>query len=662
MKTLNASPIFTPISIGNMKLKNRLVVSPMVTVYCDTDGMATERFIAYHETKAKGGWGMIIVEDYAVDPLGRGFWTAGLWKDEQIQSHTELTERVHNAGAKIIAQIYHAGRQTTPAVILEQPVSASPLPCPVLGVMPRELTVPEIRKIVSEFGDTALRAKKAGFDGVEVHGAHGYLIAQFMSKYSNKRCDEYGGSLENRLRFPLEIVADIREKCSPDFMIDFRISGDEKVPGGRTIEETKAVAIKLEKQGVDLLHISAGTYESTWAIIPPMNITPGWIVDHAEEVKRVVNIPVMTVGRITDPFLAESILLSKKADLIAMGRPSLADPDLPNKFANGKYDDIRHCIGCQQGCLEFVFKNEPIRCLVNPTCGYEYLKEFKKTERPKKITVVGAGPAGLEAARTATLAGHKVTLYEQTDRFGGQFATAAIPPTKGDISSFISWLVRQVEKLGVNIKLNTKYTAAICDKEKPDLVIIAAGATPLKPLISGINGENVLCAEDVLLGKVSTKQKVVIAGGGMIGCETATYLSSLGKQVTIVEMLTTIASDEEFTRRVLLLKDIEERHIEVITEAKITGINLDCVQVDKNQEIMKIKADTVVLALGMRPNDALVKELEGKVPLKIVGDVLKPRNALEATREGFLAGVQRTCPPKTGPVYRLGSGYNLRSH
>lgn len=640
MKPLNPSPIFSPISIGNIKIKNKLVVAPMVTVYSDTDGMATERFIAYHEARAKGGWGMIIVEDYAVDPLGRGFWTPGLWKDEQIQSHAKLTERVHRAGAKIMAQIYHAGRQTTPEVIGEQPVSCSPLPCPVLGAIPRELSIAEIKKIVSQFGDAALRAKKAGFDGVQVHGAHGYLIAQFMSKYSNKRCDEYGGPLQNRLRFPLEIIADIRKKCGPDFLIDFRISGDDKVPGGRNIEETKAVAIQLEKQGIDMLNISAGTYESTWAVIPPMNINPGWIVDYAAEIKKVVSIPVATVGRINDPLLAESILLSGKADLIAMGRASLADPELPNKFAQGQYEDIRHCIGCQQGCLDILFKNEPIRCLVNPTCGFEYLEEFKKTVKPKRITIVGAGPAGLEAARTATLAGHKVTLYEQTAHLGGQFATAAIPPSKGDISSFVAWLSRQVEKLGIDIKLNTKYTAGICDEEKPDFVIITTGAIPSKPPISGIHGENVVTAEDVLLGRVSTKQRVVIAGGGMVGCETATYLASMGRQVTIVEMLPIIAGDEEYTRRVLLLKDIDERHIEVVTDAKITDIKANSVQVEKNQKARRIEADTVVLALGMNPNDALVKELEGKVPFKVIGDAIKSRNALEATREGFLAGIQ----------------------
>lgn len=637
MKTSHSSHLFRPISVGNVKIKNRLVVPAMVTDYCDHDGMATERLISYHETKAKGGWGLIIVEDYAVDPRGRGFWTPGLWKDEQIQSHAELTGRVHEAGAKIICQIYHAGRQTTSAVIGEQPVSCSPLACPVLGVIPRELTIAEIERIISQFGDAALRAKKAGFDGVEVHGAHGYLIAQFMSNYSNKRCDQYGGSLENRLRFPLAIIADVREKCGPDYLIDFRISADEKVPGGRTIEETKVVAIRLAEQGIDMIHVSAGTYESTWAVIPPMNIEPGWIVNDAQEVKKVVDIPVIAVGRINDPLLAESILLCGKADLIAMGRASLADPELPHKFAEGRYEDIRHCIGCQQGCLEILFGNEPIRCLVNPTLGYEYLHEFKKTDHPRKITVVGAGPAGMEAARTAALAGHKVTLYEQTAHMGGQLATAAVAPTKGDITAYLSWLSRQIEKLGVGIKMNTKYTAGICAKEKPDLVIVATGATPSRPPISGIDGTNVVTAQDVLMGKVSTNQKVVVAGGGMVGCEVATYLASLGKQVTIVEMLAIVAGDEEFTRRVLMLKDIERLHIQVITDAKITGIQADCLCIEKDDKSIDIIAETVVLALGTTSNNALAQELEGSAPIKVIGDALTPRNALEATREGFLA-------------------------
>jgi 2,4-dienoyl-CoA reductase-like NADH-dependent reductase (Old Yellow Enzyme family)/thioredoxin reductase len=637
-KSVPINPLATPISIGGVKIKNRFVVAPMVTVFCDQEGMATDRFIAYHEAKARGGWGLIIVEDYAVDPLGRGFWTPGLWNDKQIDSHARLVQAVHKAGAKIIAQIYHAGRQTSSALIGAQPVSASPLPCPVMGEVPRELSIPEIKKIVSQFGDTALRAKKAGFDGVEVHGAHGYLIAQFMSKYSNKRTDEYGGSLENRLRFPLEIVADIRRKCGPDFLIDFRISGEEHVPGGRTIEETKAIAMALEKAGIDLIHVSAGTYESAWAIIPPMGTTLAWIADYAAEVKKVVHIPVITVGRINDPFLAESILLSGKADLIAMGRGSLADPELPNKFLQGNSEDIRPCIGCQQGCLEVLFRNEPIRCLVNPTLGFEYLSELKKAASPRKVTVVGGGPAGMEAARAAALAGHEVTLYEKSDRLGGQFAVAAIPPGKGDITSYLAWAARQLKKLRVEVKLNTEYTASLYRKEKPEVVILATGASPLKPSIKGIEGEKVVTAEEVLKGKKVTQPQVVIAGGGMVGCETATYLASMGREVTIVEMLPTIATDEETTRRFMLIKMLEEKRVNIITGAEITEITEKGVRVNKGKSTLDLPAQTVVLAMGMQANDSLVRELGKKATVKLIGDAKSPRNALEAIREGFLAG------------------------
>jgi 2,4-dienoyl-CoA reductase-like NADH-dependent reductase (Old Yellow Enzyme family)/thioredoxin reductase len=640
MKGSSPVTVFTPITVGKVEIKNRFVVAPMVTVFCDQDGMATERFIRYHEEKAKGGWGLITVEDYAVDPIGRGFWTPGLWKDEQIASHSELVSRVHASGAKIIAQIYHAGRQTVSALVGKQPVSASPLPCPILGEVPKELTVPEIKTIVSQFGDAALRAKKAGFDGVQIHGAHGYLIAQFMSSYSNKRCDEYGGPLLNRIRFPLEIIEDIRAKCGPDFLVDFRISGDEKVHGGRSIDETRVIAMILEQKGIDMIHVSAGTYESTWSIIPPMNIRPGWIVDYAAAVKDVVNIPVVTVGRINDPFMAENILASGRADLVAMGRASLADPELPKKFAEGKWKDIRPCIGCQQGCLEILFKNEPIRCLVNPVLGFEYKNEMKKAANPKKVTVVGGGPAGLEAARAAALAGHAVILYEKSGRLGGQFATAAIPPAKGDISAYISWATGQIEKLGVEIRLDSEFTESHFEQEKPDRVILASGSRPSKPPIPGIDGDNVFVAEDVLWGRASTGKNVVVAGGGMIGCETATYLATLGRHVTVVEMLPSVASDEEFTRQVLMMKMFEEMHIETVTDARITAFDEKGTTIEKDGKTSHIATDTVVLALGMKPDNALAKQLEGRTDVKVAGDSLDPRNALEAIREGFQAGVE----------------------
>lgn len=641
VKSLDTSPLLKPISIGSMKVKNRLAVAPMVTEYCDQDGFATEKFLEYHEARARGGWGLIITEDYAVTPEGRGFWTAGLWKDEQIESHAELVRRVHKHGAKIVAQIYHAGRQTTADIIGCQPVAPSPIPCPVLSNDPRSLTIPEIKKIVSQFGDTALRAKKAGFDGVEIHGAHGYLIAQFMSNYSNKRYDEYGGSLKNRLRFPLEIIADIREKCGDDFTVIFRISANEHVPGGRDIAETKLIAQILEKAGIDALHVSVGVYESTWSIIPPLNVPKGWIVDYAEEVKKVVNIPVITVGRINDPWLAESIIASGKADMVSMARGSLADPDLPNKFMAGDHQDICYCIGCQQGCVQELFVHHPIRCLVNPRLGFEYLKEMEKAkERPKKkVVVVGGGPAGMQAAIAAGEAGHDVTLYEQKDYLGGEFALAPIPPYKGDMALFLAWQVEQLNRKGVKVHLGTEFTRETFDQVKPDAVILATGSVPVKPNIPGINNKNVVIAQEVLKGKADIGPRVLVAGGGLIGAETASFCASRGFQVGIVEKQSEIAVDEEMTRRGFLLKLLDDKKVNIMVNTSIVEIKEDGAVLERDGKRFEYPADTIILALGMESNNKLEKVLADHAKVIVVGDAVEPRDALQATREGYVAGV-----------------------
>ena len=633
--------IFSPIRIGTVEIPNRLVVPAMVMNYCNIDGTATERYIAYHEARARGGWGLIITEDYAVDPKGKGFPNIpGLWNDSQIEGHAELTRRIHDIGGIIFAQIYHAGRQTGARVIGSQPVAPSPIPCPSIREMPHELTAVEIKEIVEKFGDCALRAKRAGFDGIEVHGGHGYLIAQFMSSYSNKRIDEYGGALMNRLRFPLEILANIRLKVGSDFPVMFRISGDELVPGGRTIEETKAIAMVLEEDGIDAIHVSAGTYGSAYAIAPPAAVGHGWITGYAQEVRKVVDIPVVTVGRITDPLLAEAIIASGKADLVAMGRASLADPDLPNKAAVGRCEEINFCIGCMQGCMGMISLYQPATCLVNPTLGREDEMRILPTKTKKRVFIAGAGPAGMEAAMVAAKRGHEVRLFEKSGRLGGQYYLAAVPPAKGEIASFIVWLKKQLADNGVSIHLGTELTEEIVSRERPDVVVIATGSTPAPLNVPGKG--HAVTAHDVLEGKAAVGRRVAIIGGGMIGAETANHLAHHGKRVTIVEMLPAVARDEQDHVRLFLLKELAEKGVTIYVHASVIEVSDDGLVIERGGRRETIGPfDTVVTAVGLQPRNELQSKLEGKVDrLLTIGDAAGVRKALEAVAEGYRAGLE----------------------
>ncbi len=635
--------VFSPIKIGKIRIPNRLVVPAMVMNYCHRDGTATERYIAYHEAKARGGWGLIITEDYAVDPKGKGFSNVpGLWNDSQVESHSKLTRRIHDIGGKIFAQIYHAGRQTSRAIIGGQPVAPSPIPCPRFQEIPHALRVNEIQEIVEEFGDCALRARKAGFDGIELHGAHGYLIAQFMSPYSNKRTDDYGGNLLNRMRFPLEIVSSVRSKAGSDFPVIFRISGDEMVPGGRTIEDTKAMAAMLEKAGVDGLHISAGVYGSAYAITPPAAIRHGWIVHFAEEVKKIVNIPVITVGRINDPFLAETIIAGRKADLVAMGRASLADPELPRKAAAERFADINHCIGCLQGCIGMISRGQPATCLVNPTLGKEEELRIKPADRKKRVLIAGAGPAGMEAAMVAGKRGHEVHLFEKADWLGGQFYTASVPPSKGEIAGFIVWQKRQLEENHVSVHLSTELTEEIVNEQNPDVVVLATGSTPVIPNLPGVKRANVVTAQEVLEAKTEVGRTIAVIGGGMVGSETASHLANHGKEVSIIEMLAEIAADVNARSKPFLLKDLSEHNVKVYVNSRVKEVLADGLRIERDGREEKIGPfNTIVLAVGVESCNDLRAKLEGKVARLItIGDAASPRKALEAIGEGYLAGLE----------------------
>lgn len=632
--------LLSPVSIGKMEIKNRFVVPPMGTNFGNSDSSVSQQLIDYYTARAKGGFGLIVVEVTAIDPLGKAIPNEiGLWSDDFIPGFKKLVDEVHKYGAKIAVQLHHAGRQTARGVIDGQPVAPSAVPCPVMKDMPRELGTDEVYELIRKHREAAVRAKKAGFDAVEIHGAHGYLIAQFMSPYSNKRIDEFGGDFISRMKFPCEIVKGVRQDLGADFPILFRISADEKVHGGRTVHETKAIARLMEECGVDAMHVSICTYGSMhWMFVPP-SVPQGFNTDAAAEVKRSVTIPVIAVGRIHDPYLAEDILLSGKADMISMGRASLSDPEIPNKVAENRIHEISPCIACLQGCVGNLFDPDILKvsCLVNPLTGREGVISTDKTTNPKKVVVVGSGPGGLKAAYIAAQKGHTVTCYEKSTVLGGQFRVAGIPSTKHDILTAIKHYIAMGQKYGVSFKLGTEVTADLIEQEKPDVVILATGSVPLMPRIKGIENPRFLRAIDIIDGKSQAGEKVLVIGGGMVGSETAEFIAERGSSVTILEMLPTIARDVPDGPRMYLIARLDEYGVKAITGAKVTEFYDDGVTylADGKEEVLA-GYDSIVLAMGSCSYNPLEDKIRDKVPeVYVIGDAIKARKAISATEEGL---------------------------
>ncbi len=628
--------IFEPITINKTEFKNRLVVSAMVTSYCNTDGTPTEQFIAYHEEKAKGGWGIICTEDYAIAPHVGGFTNLpGLWSDDLIAPHRELTRRVHEAGGKIVAQIYHAGRETTVEIIGKQPVAPSPIREPSLPDIPRELTVPEIKEIVRQFAECARRVKETGFDGVEIHGAHGYLIGAFISPLSNKRTDEYGGSLEGRARFPLEVVRAVREAVGEDFPVFFRMSADEMVPGGFSIQEAVMYAQLLEEAGVDCIHCSQGIYVSAHTIQPPSVVPPGYYADNAAELKKVVDIPVITVGGYSDPMMAETVLKAGKADLVTMARASLADPFLPKKTLEGRTADISRCIGCVQGCLGDQLKG--VRCLVNPRTGREYLYRKEKSSTPRSIAVIGGGVSGCTFAIAAAERGHTVTLYEKSDRLGGQWNIASVPIGKTPFTTLVIWQKRRLEQLGVKVVLNTEVTPEMLKQTGFSLVVAATGSDPVIPKVPGVDGPNVVTVRDILLGRREPGKKAVVIGGGLAGAETADHMAQHGSRVSIVEMLPQIVADGEHNPTWYLLKRLKEAEVDIHTDSKVTALEENAVVYEYRGETYRIdEVDTIVLGVGVRSNRSLGEKLKAAgMEVICIGDANHVSNGYHGIQDAY---------------------------
>ncbi len=626
-----------PFTIKNVTFKNRFGVSAMVVNMCSKDGMATEQWIRYHEEKARGGFGLIITEDYAVCEAGKGFANlAGLWNDSQIPSHAELTRRVHNLGAKIFAQIYHAGRQTSSAITGHEVEAPSAVACNVMPEIPRELSREDIHAIVEMFGDTALRAKKAGFDGVEVHGAHGYLIAEFLSPFANKRVDEYGGCLANRLRFPLEIIANIRKKVGDDFIIQFKLSCHEPINGGNKIADTKAIAMALEAAGVDSIDASHGSYDDSGSITPPYLAPHAVFADLAAELRKVVDIPIMTVGRINDPLVAEQIIADGRADMALFARGSLCDPALPNKALAGEFDSIRHCLACMQ-CGVYLNRQMPVRCALNPLLSLEYKDPLAKTEKPLKIAVIGGGPAGMETAILAATKGHKVTLFEKSGKLGGQLLVASVPSIKSEISTFTAWQISELKRRNVEVHLNTAIKPDSAVLNDFDAIIVAVGSTPVIPSVPGIDNPKVVTAHDILAGKVNSGKKVLVIGGGQIGIETAYFLSTQNRDVTVVEMMPDVLLKEfKGSVRAGLLNMIGScKNVTIICDTRLDAID-DTGAALSGAFNGHLDADTIVMAVGVKNDSHLYDELlaQGKNVYK-VGDARTVGQIVTATHSAL---------------------------
>ncbi len=607
----------------------------MATHFADLDGSVNDRHIAYYVERARGGVGYITFEHTGILRQGRAFPNMALIdSDQHIPPFKNLVEAIHQEGGKFVIQINHAGRQTSSSITGSPIVAPSAISCPVRKEMPQALSFEEIQKIVEAFGEAARRVKETGADGVEIHMAHGYLINQFLSPFSNKREDEYGGDADRRMRMAIEVLRTVRNQVGPDFTVLCRLSADEYVEGGLKLEDTKEIAKALERSGADALHISACVAASGYLNHPPYYAEEGIFAHLAQGIKSVVSIPVIAVGRIRTPELANRILEENKADLISMGRALIADPHLPIKASRGGTDDIVPCISCNR-CIQSIRKGA-LQCAVNPETGREGIFKLKKTDHPKKIWIIGGGPAGMKAAEIASRRGHQVTVYEGKESLGGQFLLAAMPPHKQVLKEFITYLMNQLSKLRVRILTGNPFDPALLKEDRPDVVIMATGARPYLPGINGLQASKVHTVIDALSGPVPLGKKILVVGGGGIGAEVADFLSENGKEVTLIEMREGIALDLVGHLQHFLNKRLREKGVQILVNTKATRFEREGLWVEDPQGIRKLEGfDSIVISLGSISNNELVESLKGKVPeVYVVGDASKPREVMEAVLEG----------------------------
>lgn len=638
--------LFEKIKIGNKYAKNRIVLPPMILGEATPEGFVTQNMIDRYRHIAEGGIGMMVIEGVAVNTPG----SKGIGGLFACNNNIQGLERISNAtklnNVLTVMQVLHCGRQALPeANDGVQPISVSDIPYWMgkkFAPTPRPATLDELEEIKQEFVNAALLAHQADFDGIEVHCAHGYLLATFLSKAANTRTDKYGGSFENRMKYPLEVVKAIREATDPNFVVGARISANYMIPNEPTLDDMRIFAKELEKVGVDYISVSGGTYESHWKQSPPCYVDRNINGNESHVIKNDVNVPVLVAGGICYPEEANELVASDKTDLVCMGRAIFADPELPNKLLYGKEEEIRPCIRCN---LEFAdtFKQHQARCSVNFQMGREKEYEIRQAREKKSVMIVGGGPGGMEAARVAALRGHKVDLFEKDSDLGGNLIVASAPPHKEEIRRLISYFKNQMKNENIQLHMGVEVDNALIEEIVPDALVIAVGATPLIPPIPGIDRSSVLLGEDVLNHKVEVGDVAVVAGAGCVGIDLVLQLTEEGKKVILVDMADSFGKDLDVISwsavDVKFKELIYQGQLELRLNTKVIEILDDSITLEDKDGVTKLEIKNLILALGYKPNDELAESLSNSVVENYtVGDAIQARRIRQAIHEGFIAG------------------------
>lgn len=636
------SHLFSPIKVGETVVKNRVFMPPISTNLADK-GYVTDALVAHYAARAKGGVGLIVTEVTTVEPTY--IYLPGdmsIHDDSFIPGWKKLTEAVHQYDCKILPQLFHPAYMAFPIPGTPRLIAPSNVGPYYAKEAPRSVTKEELKVIIKQFGEAALRVKTAGADGVEIHAAHAHgLLGGFLSPLYNKRTDEYGGDISCRLRLTLEVIEEVRKMCGKDFIIDVRISGDEYTDGGLNINDMIYVSKTLEKAGVDMLHVSGGTTIARGSSIPAPGTKMGSHALLSEEIKKHVSIPVATVGRITEPWIADELIANDKADICMIGRANLCDAEFVNKAMSGHVEDIRPCIGCLR-CLTGIMFGKRVSCTINPSLEIENEDTITEAKEKKNILVIGSGPAGMEAAFVAHKRGHHVVLCEKDDKLGGEMNLAAVPIAKQDLTLVIKYMAHKLE--GVDVRLNTEVTLEMLKNEFKDYEVIAGtGASPI--VINPFTQfKSWMTADDVLAGRAFPGRKIVIIGGGSVGCETADYLAPLindlfprNRDVTILEMANGVMMNESGPGRSLLVRRMMEKGVKIITSAKVDSVTETEINYTLDGVTHTIKdADTLIFAAGYKKNPAVEEMLEESgLNYHMIGDAHEIGNIKTAITEAY---------------------------